>query len=802
MGADVERPRWARWIDRCGWVVVLAVGFIAYHNCFSGQFILDDLLFFPDFQNILRGPDPLLPRPQMQRWLGTWSFIAGISAFGQSLVAQHAINLAIHLFAAVALWAVVARTLRLPRFENRFADRAGGIATAVAGLWVVHPLNTAAVTYLVQRYESLMGMFVLVSTWAAIRGATALSGRMVWYGLSVLAAGAATSTKEPALVLPFVVLVYDRLFLAGSWREAVRRRWGLYLALVAVQAVILPIALAAVTPAAPAPVEEPLLLDIQGLYRNEATFVSAGFSATGVTPLSYLQTQPQVILHYLRLAVVPRPLILDYNWPVATRWWQIWPPGLVILVLLGATGWAVARGAAGGILGVWFFAFLAVSSSIVPIADLAFEHRMYLPLAAVVAAIVLVADWGLGWIAARGGLHPVVLKVAAAAAAGTALTVLTVVRNEDYRDPVGLYREMLEVVPNNCRGWNNLGTSCRRANRGPEAIEAYRMALRYPDARFPFVRRAAWLNLLSELFHGSPVDLIPALQAFIAEDPDNPSRRFLLAHARFTSRDLPGAVAEYRTAIEVANRIGFVIKEPMVFGYYAQALQDSGEPAAAVPIYSRALELDQPPPAIRNQLGQVLTRLGRYAEAEKQLVAASEQAPEVANAPYNLGVLRMHQGQPADAVNWFREALKRDGKHVWAALGLAHALHESGRKPEAARAFAAVGKAARDWPQEVVTMAWRMTTHPDPKARYAVEGLRLARLTIAAGGDRDPGALDVFAAALAEAGQFEEAERTADRAVELAKSGGHAAFAEEIKARQALYHQRKPYRQPATTAPR
>jgi Flp pilus assembly protein TadD len=803
MGSDAERSGWVRWINRYGWVLVLAAGGVAYHNCFSGQLILDDLKFFPfDFQFLLSGPNPLLPRPQAQRWLGTWSFLAGLSAFGESLAVLHAINLVIHLLAAVALWAIVARTLRLPRFENRYADRAGLIASAMAGLWVVHPLNTAAVTYLIQRYESQMGMFVFVSVWAAIRGATALSGRMAWYGVSVLAAGAATSTKEPSLVLPVVFLVYDRLFLAGSWREAVHRRWGLYLALLAVQAAIFPIALAAITPPPPAPVEEPLLLGTEGLHRNEAMFRSAGFSATGVTPLTYLQTQPQVILHYLRLSVVPDPLILDYNWPVAKQWWQIWPPGLVILVLLGATGWAVARGAAGGFLGVWFFAFLAVSSSIIPIADLAFEHRMYLPLAAVVAAIVLGADRALEWIAARAGWRPTVLKVAAAAAAGTALTALTVVRNEDYRDPVRLYSKLVEVVPDNCRVWNNLGMSYRRANRVPEAIESYRTALRYPNERMAFVRRAAWLNLIGELQPSSHPEVFTDLQAFIAEDPDNPSRRFLLAHARFLARDRAGAAAEYRTAIEEANRLGFVIKEPMVYGFYAQALQDSGDPEAAVPVYYRALELDNTPPAIHNQLGQVLTRLGRYAEAETQLVAASEQAPEVPNGPFNLGVLRMFQGRPADAVNWFREALRRDGKDDWAALGLAHALHESGRKTDAARMFAAVGRKVRNWPEEAVIVSWRMSTHPDPNARYAAEGLRLARMTIAAHGDRDPGSLNVLAAALAEAGQFEEAERTADRAVELARSRGDTAFVEELKARQALYHQHKPYRQPAATKPR
>jgi tetratricopeptide (TPR) repeat protein len=813
MGAAVEQPGWVRWLDRYGWVVVVAGGLLAYHNSFDGQFFLDDFWVLPGAEDHPQGVDSLIPTPLQPRWLGAWSFVAGFAAVGSSLAGIHAVNLGIHLLAGVTLWSVVARTLSLPRFSNRFSDRTGLLATATAGLWVVHPLTTAAVTYLTQRFESQMGLFVLISLWATVRGGSARAGRVWWFAAAVVAAAAATATKESAIVLPFVLFIFDRLFLAGSWRGAVRR-WPLYLALCAAQvsafSIIQPTVVSLVNratnpvpaaQAAPAQrVEEPLLLSgAEGFYRNEMKYASAGFDAIGMTPWMYLRSQPEVILHYLRLVVVPHPLVLDYHWPVADDDWHIWPPGLVILALLGASVWAVARGAAGGFLGAWFFAFLAVSSSVVPIVDLAFEHRMYLPLAACVAALVLGADGALARLAARMGWRTGALKLKAAVAliCGAALTALTVARNEDYRDPVRMYTQMLSVVPDNGRVWNNLGTTYARRGQYSEAAESYRNALRYSDPRVIGLRRAAWFSLIQvSLLTAPPRESIGLLTEFAADDPNNPSRRFLLANARFNARDFTGSAADYRAAIAIASRNGFPLREPMVFGLYAQALQETGDREGAVPIYYRALECPKPPPVIRNQLGQILTRLGRYPEADAQFRAVIRQAPQAPNGPYNLGVLLLHQRKPDEAAHWFREALQRDRSHAWALLGLAQALAESGHAPEARQKFAEATRAWNQWPQVVGDLAWRLVTVPDPHDRYGAEGLRLARLLTAGVGDNNPGALDVLAAALAEVGQFGEAERTATRAAELARAGDRAEFAAQIESRRSLYAQNKPYRVP------
>ena len=149
----------------------------------------------------------------------------------------HVTNLAIHLAAALLLFGIVRRTL--PRFRGCGGGQqlarlqlATPLALAIALLWAVHPLQTESVTYIVQRAESLMGLFYLLTLYCFLRGAG--SARAIfWYAGSVLACLLGMATKEVMVSAPLVVLLYDRTFLAGSFREAWRRRWAYYLALAA-----------------------------------------------------------------------------------------------------------------------------------------------------------------------------------------------------------------------------------------------------------------------------------------------------------------------------------------------------------------------------------------------------------------------------------------------------------------------------------------------------------------------------------------------------------------------------------------
>ena len=276
------------------------------------------------------------------------------------------------------------------------------MAAIIALIWAVHPLQTESVTYTVQRAESLMGLFYLLMLYGLARGAAAPPAAVLrgifWYGVSALACLMGMATKEVMASAPLMALLYDRTFLAGSFREAVRRRWGYYLALVATW-----------------PVFEEVLVSSWG----------RGSFGAGVSPWRYLGTQCGAVAHYLWLCLWPTPLVLDYGRPLAHGAAEIVPYAVLVAALVLATVVALWRWPKLGFLGAFFFVILAPSSSVVPqIRQTIAEHRMYLPLAAVATLVVVAAQQGLRRAADRHWLSRPqrgVLGLATAAAAALAL---------------------------------------------------------------------------------------------------------------------------------------------------------------------------------------------------------------------------------------------------------------------------------------------------------------------------------------------------------------------------------------------
>ncbi|HSY54782.1 MAG TPA: hypothetical protein VK785_10065, partial [Opitutaceae bacterium] len=161
----------------------------------------------------------------------------------------HWFNLLIHTLAGLTLFGIVRRTLLRqgyggqalvrPALSGRFGADAVPLALAVAVIWVVHPIQTEAVTYVSQRAESLMGLFYLLTVYCFIRGASATGERRdsqvirplsscLWLLASVLSCFLGTLSKETIVTAPVMVLLYDRTFVAGSFREAWRLRWRYY----------------------------------------------------------------------------------------------------------------------------------------------------------------------------------------------------------------------------------------------------------------------------------------------------------------------------------------------------------------------------------------------------------------------------------------------------------------------------------------------------------------------------------------------------------------------------------------------
>ena len=197
--------------------------------------------------------------------------------------------------------------------------------------------------------------------------------------------------------------------------------------------------------------------------------------------LAYLCTQFGAIVHYLRLCFWPRPLVLDYGRHTVRDAWAIVPCGVVVGLLGVATVVAVWRWPKVGFLGAWFLAILAPTSSVVPVATQTMaEHRMYLPLAAVVAGVVVGGYLAGRWLVGRGVLPLRVLRAAggfAVLSACVLLGLLTYSRNLDYQSDLSIWQDTADKVPNNERAHNNLGLALADRGQIDEAIAHYQKAL-------------------------------------------------------------------------------------------------------------------------------------------------------------------------------------------------------------------------------------------------------------------------------------------------------------------------------------
>jgi Flp pilus assembly protein TadD len=494
------------------------------------------------------------------RPLVNFSFAINYAISGDHVWSYHALNLAIHAAAALTLLGLLRRTLLSPLLKLQFSPATReAVALATASLWALHPLQTETVVCTAQRTESLCALFYLVTLYAFARATSAAGAGQGtlgwsaltstrWLALSVLSCLLGMATKEVMVTAPLLVLLYDRTFVAGTFAAAWRARRHYYLALAA-----------------------PWLLLAALVSQNSgARGVAAGFGL-GITPWHYLLRQSEALVLYLRLSFWPHPLVLDYGTAVPASLAEVWPESLFVLALLAATAWALMRRPVLGFVGAWFFLILAPSSSFVPlVTQTVAEHRMYLPLAALVAAAVFSLVRFAG---------PRALWLAAALA--PVLAFATAVRNRDYRDAITLWTATVAHAPAHARAFTSLGAALVAANRPAAALPPLDRAI----ALDPTDHSARRNRALALLALGRADEAAVIFAALPAREPGEAAEYFALGNAFAREGKFPEAAAAYTRTVTL---------DPAHLAARANlgnALLAAGRPVAAIAAYEVALRL-------------------------------------------------------------------------------------------------------------------------------------------------------------------------------------------------------------------
>ena len=564
-------------------LLLLCAGVWTYRNSLDGRGVFDDNVNVGMALEMYKTPSPIsfLPRPRSLVYL---SFVLNYKIGKSRVRGFHQVNRLIHILAALALFGVVRRTLRLPTMADRFrSEAADWVAASIALLWLVHPLQTEAVTYMVQRIESSMALVYLLCFYSLIRGAVSRHGPR-WYLLVIVLYFIGIGTKEVIATAPLLMLLYDRIFLASSWGNVWRRRGWFY------GLMLLPIM---------------LFCFYMSTYFNTKKIHNMGLGHPWITPWMYARTQAAVVLHYLRLAFWPDKLCLDYCWPVMSVR-QLAVPLLAMGMLLASTLWLLRYRPRIGFLAAGFFLILAPTSSFMPINDLSVEHRMYLPLACVIALVVFAALSILELATASAGWSPdAAHKMLATLAILTAipLAIRTVARNEDYRTPIAIWKSAVEAYPYSHRAEANYAVTLWQAQRKDEAREHYRRS--FDLACTNWVSKDAAAQNFEDLRWalkqtGKSDDIFRILNEGVACHPEIIHYHWFLANECFRVGDYANAVQQLHEVVRIDA--GFYPAHVTL----ATALFLHGHPSEAVSELRISVQLAPNDNAVINYLAWVL----------------------------------------------------------------------------------------------------------------------------------------------------------------------------------------------------
>lgn len=668
--------------DKLGspWVAIMILAFVTlfiYSNIYNAPFVFDDLVQIEDKTKIrdmsrfLSIDQLFAPRPLVEFTFALNYKFGKLNVFG-----YHLVNVFIHMMNAFLVYFIALHIGNLLPYSvkssiSRHSD-VSLMALVSALIFVTHPIQTQAVTYTVQRYTSMAALFYFLSVLFYIKGRCSVQGltasaknlkgqksgskakrnrrgerqnivkkkekgeyiptfrlaNVGWFGFAFLFGVMAFLCKQNAASLPGAILLIEYILFDRSWKGWKKKlTWF-------VPAFLL-MAL--------------FILYVSGFFRGDFNF---GRLLEDVSKLSretvevsrweYLCTQFNVIAIYIRLLFLPFAQNLDHMYPFKEGFFDgVTPLAFLFLSGILAIGfWCIRKRPVISFGIFWFFITLSVESSIIPISDAMFEHRLYLPL----FGFALVMSYFLFDLWHNRKFWMGIISVAVIGYFATA----TYLRNRVWQDSITLWSDVLSKNPSNYRAHNNLGNALKGRGDVRGALGHYREALQIkPDFG------DAHNNLGNALMRQGKLDeAIAHLQKAVRFEPGYASAYNNLGVALAANGDLKEAHRCFMAALRL--KPGFAGAHNSL----ANTLAKEGKVEKAIRHWSRAIQINPDYAEPHYNLGMTLGRRGDFKEAIKHFSEAIRIRPNHAEAHSKLAILLARKRDFDGALDHFAEALK------------------------------------------------------------------------------------------------------------------------------------------------
>jgi protein O-mannosyl-transferase len=633
-----------RYFNLISIILIILTGILVYSNSFDCSFNFDDSV------NISNNPaiKNLSMFTNINYWLHPGRQIAYLSFAlnyhfnNLDVFGYHLINILIHIITGISTFLLVKLILNLNNSKNiKFNKYKDWIALFSALFFVVHPLQTQAVTYIVQRMASMAAMFYILSIYLYALGRIEHTQKnnilkaIIFYFLALTSGIIGVMTKENAATFPITMLLFEFTFIRNTENKIYKKYIIISSSVIA-------------------------FLCISYFFLNPSLMTSAATSGIKISSQEYLINQFIVIARYLQLTILPFNQCADYgnvayNFPFVTSFWRLDVIGCFLL-LAGLIVMAVIVYKKNKILSFgifWLFLTLSVESSIIPIAEPMFEHRMYLPM----LGIGLFLVYSLFLLFSK--IKPIYIF--------SFLSVLILVlgisgysRNKIWKNELSLWTDVIKNAPYNARGYFNRGTSKEKLEDKEGAIRDYKRAIEIkPDYSNAYNHRA---NLKAKL--GDLEGAIKDYSRVIEIKPEFADAYYNRGKHKNDIGDKEGAMNDFNQAIELKQDF---IDAYINRGVLKKSLNDNN---GAIMDYNKAIELNPKDTIVYNNRGNVKFKLGDYEGAIKDYIRAIEIKPDYAEAYNGLASSYFNMKDFNKAIYNYKKAIEIDPHNLEAIKNL------------------------------------------------------------------------------------------------------------------------------------